>query len=989
MGNKASGNTLNGIAVPAGELAGAVRWGLRGIPYIVESGALSVGVAPKVASVSPQTVEQGQSTTLTLHGVRLDGLASASFDQPGLAVTPFSGGSGSQAFVQVQVGAAAAVGPAGLRLQVDAGEVVVPNALTVTPPMPAISTLQPSTVLAGAGPTEITVSGRNFAASSEVLFNSASVPTTFASATQLRAMLPSQPVTRHAPGAGAHPESPRSPGSICCPNSASLVVQAPVPPTVAVEPTPIALPPDDKPREVTIRLSKADYRDNTLTFAISDPAKASVMPTSLVIPAGQTVAKLTIVPKLAGTATLIVDSATLQRVSVPLFITADFRGANTAYAAPVGVFVEASGPTSTQQHTVTNANVGVAVGGVLTRVTPAAWVVGAQPSVTIEGVGIPSDAQVSVVPSTGISASAATVNAEGTALTVTLGTAADAATGGRRLVVRDGAGKQLVFADPAQSVVQIMSGLPSIDSIEPIFAPRGTTIKLVVRGRHLHQGAVRVSPQTGIRVDSAPVVSADGTTLMAWIEIAADALLGARTVQVSTPSGSSEATPGPQNTFSVAESVRETVTPIASQLVGVMVGSAPVQTAERQPHSSLVGVLLGAGITEVTPNAGVIGTQVEVTVRGAGLDAVTSVGLHPSAGVSIGALSVNAQYTELRFTVAVDAGAALGARRLVLTAADRPVTFARPSDGSFLVSAPVPELASVEPQVLVAGQAAVNVTVRGRNFNNVSAVRIEPAEGITVAGPFVVNVEGTTLGFNASAAAGTSSGIRAVVVTTPAGESVATVLPGNMIRVANQLGATYANLLTSPVGVVVGSSHPAQEPVNSLLASSAVGVTVASVAVPENIDGTVASTAVGVVVGAAAQGVTPSGWLQGASGNIVISGRALDAVTSTTVQPSTGILLGAPVASDGGALLSIPISVAPDAPLVARRLRLTTAAGAGVSFADASGWCLRHRQLAEHEFGVAHRCRTGQGPDAHRARQQAQGRDPRAVLAGKRSASVG
>ena len=674
-----------------------------------------------------------------------------------------------------------------------------------------------------------------------------------------------------------------------------------------------------------------------MTFAISDPAKASVTPSSLVISAGQTVAKITIVPKLTGTATLIADSATLQRVSVPLFITADFRGVNTAYAAPVGVFVESNGPSSTQQHTVTNANVGVAVGGVLTGVTPAAWVIGAQPTVTIQGVGIPSDAQVSAAPSTGLSIGAATVNAEGTALTVTLGTAADAATGDRRLVVRDGAGKQLVFADPAQSLVQIMSGLPSIDSIEPIFAARGTTIKLVVRGRHLHQGTVRVSPQTGIRVDSAPVVSADGTTLTAWLEIATDAPVGARTVQVSTPSGSSGATPGPQNTFSVAEFVRETVTPVASQIVGVMVGSAPVQLAERQPNSSLVGVLLGAGITEVTPNAGVIGTQVEVTVRGAGLDAVTSVGLHPSGGVSIGALSVNAEHTELRFTVTVDAGAALGARRLVLTAVDRPVTFARPSDGSFLVSAPVPELASVEPQVLVAGQAAVNVTVRGRNFTNVSAVRIEPAEGITVAGPFVVNAEGTTLGFNASAAAGASSGIRAVIVTTPAGESVATVLPGNMIRVANQLGATYANLLTAPVGVVVGSANPAQTPVESLLASSAVGVTIDVATVPETVNGTVASSTVGVVVGAAAQNVAPSGWLQGASGNIVISGRALEAVSSVAVQPSTGILLGTPVASDGGALLSIPISVAPDAPLVVRRVRLSTAgAGAELSFANAS-----------------------------------------------------
>ena len=74
VGNKASGNTLNGIALPAGDLAGSVRWGLRRTPKIIEAGVLSVGVAPKIASVSPGTVEQGQTTTLTVNGVRLDGL---------------------------------------------------------------------------------------------------------------------------------------------------------------------------------------------------------------------------------------------------------------------------------------------------------------------------------------------------------------------------------------------------------------------------------------------------------------------------------------------------------------------------------------------------------------------------------------------------------------------------------------------------------------------------------------------------------------------------------------------------------------------------------------------------------------------------------------------------------------------------------------------------------------------------------------------------
>ena len=103
-------------------------------------------------------------------------------------------------------------------------------------------------MLVGAGVTEILVTGRNFAANSEVLFNAASVPTTFVSATQLRATLPSQP----SPGtlqAQVRTPNASQPGQYLLSNQASLVVQAPVPPTVAIEPTPIALPPDDKPRE--------------------------------------------------------------------------------------------------------------------------------------------------------------------------------------------------------------------------------------------------------------------------------------------------------------------------------------------------------------------------------------------------------------------------------------------------------------------------------------------------------------------------------------------------------------------------------------------------------------------------------------------------------------------------------------------------------------------------------------------------------------------
>jgi hypothetical protein len=88
---------------------------------------------------------------------------------------------------------------------------------------------------------------------------------------------------------------------------------------------------------------------------------------------------------------------------------------------------------------------------------------------------------------------------------------------------------------------------------------------------------------------------------------------------------------------------------------------------------------------------------------------------------------------------------------------------------------------------------------------------------------------------------------------------------------------------------------------------------------------------VGVVVGSVVQAVSPSGWLQGASGTILITGLALDAVSSVSVVPSTGLLLGAPV-SVGSATVNLPISVAPDAPQGSRRLRLFNAAGAEILF---------------------------------------------------------
>ena len=48
VGNQASDNTVNGIEVPAGDIIGSVSWKLKGIPYVLSSGTISVGQSQRV-----------------------------------------------------------------------------------------------------------------------------------------------------------------------------------------------------------------------------------------------------------------------------------------------------------------------------------------------------------------------------------------------------------------------------------------------------------------------------------------------------------------------------------------------------------------------------------------------------------------------------------------------------------------------------------------------------------------------------------------------------------------------------------------------------------------------------------------------------------------------------------------------------------------------------------------------------------------------------
>jgi len=924
VGNKASGNAINGVLVPAGDITGSVTWGLRGIPYVVQAGVVSVGRSPSVSKIAPTSVERGQSVNMTVDGVRLDGLASASFDNAGLAVTPFTGGTSERLSLQVKADATAKLGKATLRLQLDAGELEVPGALNVTQPLPTISAIAPTTILAGTGPTELVVSGSNFTSGAEVLVNSAALPTQLINSGELRSQLPVQTSAASLPVQVRIPE-PDSTGQYLLSNSSTLSIEMPVPPKLSFEPTPIAMPPDQKPHDITLRLSKADFRDHLLELSVSDATKATVKPGSLVIAAGQTSATVSIVPLAQGSATLLAQSATLGNNSVPMFITPDFRGLNTSYALPVGVIVQGAAP-ATPATMFVQRDVKVGVGGVLNSLVPGAWTVGATQVFEVRGSGIPKGSRLSIVPADGLSFGAQDVSDDGSTLSATITAASDAVTGVRRVVVRDDKDALLTFADASRATVLLAAGLPRVDSVSPIQVTRGTSVSLIVRGRNLQAGKVTLEPGDGIEVDSQPVINADGTELLASLRVNTNATLGTKVVRVSTSAGASAEVAVAGNSVSVVDAV-PTAYSTTARIVGVVVGrSTPVPDPRPVAPvlTSQLGVVVGASATNVAPRRGIIGETTSVTVRGQGLESVTSVTMVPSTGLSIGSPTINADGTELRFDLATDTAAALGMRRLVLNTSNGPLAFADVKDGVFLISAPLPEVQSATPSVLTLGGATQNLVLRGRNLGNVTDVRFEPAQGITVMRPFTSSDDSSSLAFAVAVDAAAAIGPRMVVVTTAAGQSSTTIAPANTVTLASQVGATYPAIASRIVNVAVGADV-VRPSFDGTLVAPAVTVSIPE-EVPPPVTGSnqAVTAAVRVLVGPMANTMATDGWLQGASGTLKVSGTALVGVTQVSATPATGLLFGTPSVNADGSELSVPISVAQDAPLTTRQLHLRT-----------------------------------------------------------------
>ena len=934
-GNQATGNTLNGIAVPAGDITGTVKWAVKGIPYIVSSGVVSVGDSPRITAVTPSLVEQGKIMTLLVSGQRLKEITQAVFDKTGLSLTPFPGASDTQASFQLVVDASAEPGPRTLTLQTAAGFATLLNAVTVAYAKPVLESLVPAVIETGSIQTELTIKGNNFIAQSEVLLNGAIVPATLVSMTELKAIIPAQSAEGTLQIQVRSPD-PKVPGEFLLSNVLSLPIKSAPLPKLSVEPNPIVLLPDGLPHQIVVQLDKPHGLDHVVTLEVADPSRLSVVPGSIKFLAGQTRILVSLTPQAnqIGANTLTLRANSLQSTqTVPVFVTRDAAGANTAFSELIGVTVGKRLPTETASVMVTHPTVGVAVGAVLTEVQPARWRVGQVQDVVITGQGIVPGVQVTLTPDAGVMVEPPVVSADGSQISIKVDIAESAELGVRGVEVRDAAGMPLVFADPERAVVQLTGALPEIDSVDPILVEPGTLTELIVRGRNLQNGSVHVSPGSGLQIDQSVQINPEGTQLSVRLQVEPTAELGERLVQIHTSSGESPAVMDVNNTFRIVERLldKEKGRVVASVPVGVRIGSPAESFVGLELHGQPVGVIVGEGVAAVLPSQALSGKTTQVKVTGSGLENVTAIVLEPAEGVEVQAFSTYATGETLDFTLHVDADAVTGIRSLVLKTANGTMPFAHSDGDRFTLATSFPELMQIEPQVIAQGDnAARKMRLMGRNLHGMRDVRIEPSEGVIATGPFSVNPEGTEAYFTVKVTAAAATGKRTVIVTADAGVSTPVTAESNSFLIAGEIGPRYDSIVSSVVGVRIGSGSTGGVSARADIVSPAIGVLVEEESTPSDLDVLVQTAPVGVWLGdpgVVIDQLSPTGWLQGANGFITVSGKGLGLIASAEVVPATGILLGALSVNAEGTELQIPISVADTAPEVLRELLLTTQDG--------------------------------------------------------------
>ena len=303
VGNQASGNTLNGVAVPGGDIAGSVKWGLRGIPYVVAEGEVSVGQSPRISSVMPSSVPQGESVDAVITGQRLDGLSSLTLGG-NLSIVARPGATSTILPVTITAPESAALGGVTVQVQVLAGVVALADAVTVSAKRSVLTVDALSPASLRRGQTQaFTAIGTNLAGATATTTVTGLVASGFTGSPSTVGFSLTADASAPLGPAALEFGSPLAVGKV-----SRTVNVRPMLPVVSTSPALVGLL-ANAGGTLNLNLSNADDVEHTFALEMANPSLVSVSPAVITIAANSTASAL--VTLTAGTA----NGATTLRVS--------------------------------------------------------------------------------------------------------------------------------------------------------------------------------------------------------------------------------------------------------------------------------------------------------------------------------------------------------------------------------------------------------------------------------------------------------------------------------------------------------------------------------------------------------------------------------------------------------------------------------------------------------------------------------------------------
>ena len=587
----------------------------------------------------------------------------------------------------------------------------------------------------------------------------------------------------------------------------------------------------------------------------------------------------------------------------------------TGWGSPIGTALIATltGSVATPDYSLTASptSVSVAQGGNGTSTIAVTAIAGFSGSVALSASGLPSGVSASFSPASTTSTSTLTLTASSTA------------TVGAATVTITGTSGTLTHTTTVTLTVTAVNNAPTLTSVTPNSGVQGAAVNVTLTGTNFIAGATVAVTGSGITVSNVAVVS--GTQITATLTIAAGATAGARNVSVATTAGTSGTVPftvgtasGVPTLASIAPSSGALGTSVDVTLTGTnftsgsrvglqgvglkqtnIVVVSPTQitatfiisaSAAIGPHNTTVATSAGTSnivsftvtaagngptLTSVSPNSGVQGTAVNVTLTGTNFIAGASVAATGS-GIAVNNLTVTSA-TQITATLNVAANATVGQHNLSVT-----TSAGTSGNVSFSVTAAavVPTLTSISPSTGAQG-ASIPVTLTGTGF--VAPLSLNSGTGITVSNVSVVSA--TTATATLTIAANAATGGHNVSVTTAGGTS------GNVSFSITSAAVVPTLTSISPSSGSQGSSVPVTLTGTGFVApltfNSGSGITVSNVSV---VSATSATATLTIAANAATGGhnvsVTTAG---GTSGNVSFSITSAAVVpTLTSISPSSG-----------------------------------------------------------------------------------------------------